>query len=634
MLKFIRNNKAANWVKVLFGVLTAVFIFWGVGIGLGGTQAQYVADVNGELIEDIEFQRAYRNLDRIYREIYKSNPAMMEGLDLRGQAVEQLVRVTLLRQEAERLGLGVADSEVRDTIAADTNFQVDGRFDKDRYLRVLRLNLLTPGQYEDSQRREILVEKVATLVGGGVRVSTAEARDNFLRTNEKINLSYVALDAADFSEGIEVSDAEAETYFKDHAEEFRQPDRVRLDYVLFPTTSFEEGASVTDAEIQAYYDANKSTFEEPEQVRARHILIRVPNDGDDAAKAAARAKVEGLLTRVKAGEDFSELAKSNSEDESNAPRGGDLGFFPRGRMVPPFEDAAFALQPGETSGIVETGFGLHLIKVEERRAAGARPFADVKGEIDEKLRREAGKKAAEKAANDARDKANGGTSLQDLASAAGQTVRSTAPVGRGETIPGLNGSTTLIDAALPLAAGELGPVTFTADGYFVFRVSDKVASHLPELNAVADKVRDAVRLEKAGAKAKERAEELRAKIAGSSLQQVAEAEKLEVKETGPLARSGGWLPGLGVSTELKEAGFALTADAPVAPAVYSVGSKQIVAALKERITPADEEFETQKDDLVRQLETVRRNEVMTNFFEELKSRASIEMGSAYRDLLG
>ncbi len=634
MLKFIRNNKAGRWVKILFGILAAVFIFWGVGVGIGGTQVQFVAQVNGENIEDIEFQRAYRNLDRIYREIYKSNPAMMEGLDLRGQALEQLLRVTLMHQEAQRLGLGVADSEVRDTIAADANFQVDGRFDKDRYLRVLRLNLLTPGQYENSQRREILVDKLATLVGGGVRVSSAEAKQAFLRNNEKVNLSYVALDPAKFTDGIEVSDADAEAYFKEHAEEFRQPDRVRLDYVLLPLGTFEDAATVADAEIQAYYDANKATFDEPEQVRARHILVRAPQDGDEAKKAEARTKIEGLLARIKAGEDFAAVATASSEDESNAPRGGDLGFFPRGRMVPPFEDAAFALQPGEVSGVVETGFGLHLIKLEERRAAGARPFDDVKGEISEKLRREAGKKAAETAANEALEKVKAGTSLQDTATALGQAVKTSAPVGRGETIPGLVGSSALLDAALPLGANEVGPVVFTADGYFLFRVTEKIASHLPELAAVADKVRDAVRLEKASAKAKEKAEELRAKLAGSSLQQVAEAEQLEVKETGPLAQASGWIPGLGVSTELKDAAFALTTEAPVAPTVFSVGGKQVVAVLKERITPADSEFDSQKDDLVRQLETVRRNEVMTKFFEELKAQAEIEYGAAYRDLAG
>lgn len=632
MLKFIRSNKAAGWVKIIFGAIVAVFIFWGVGVGIGGEQFQMVADVNGERIEQIEFERAQRNITQFYRNAFKDNPEILESVDLRSQAVDQLIRVALMRQEAERLGLGVADSEVRDTIAADPSFQEAGLFDKDRYIRVLRLNRLTPAQYEASQREQILVDKLTNLVGGGVKVADSEARAEFVRQSEKVNLRYVALEARDFTEGIEVSDDEAKAHYDANTESFREDEKVRVSYLLFAPERFADQAVISDEDAQKYYDENTSEFAEPESVRARHILFRVSSAATAEEKAATRARAEAAIARLNGGEDFAAVATELSEDESNAPQGGDLGFFPRGRMVPEFEEAAFSVEPGKISGIVETDFGLHIVKVEEKRPAGTRPLADVRAQIVGKLAEPRTKELAEKAANEAYAKAADGTSLEDVATAAGMSVMKTEPVTRIDTVTGLRGGPALINAAMSAEAGKPGPVTFTADGYLVFRVDEKIATRIPPFEEVADAARDAVRLDKAKEAAKTRAEELRTQIAESSLDQVAESAGLTVKETGEMTRQGAWIPGVGVSPELKLAAFELTTEAPVAPQVYAVDAQQVIAVLDARTPPADAEFEEQKEQLVDSLEARRRNDVMTAFQKELRDRAKISYGRGFRDL--
>lgn len=632
MLKFIRTNKAAGWVKIMFGAIVLVFIFWGVGVGVGGEQFELVAEVNGEAIKVAQVERVQRNLNNFYREIYKDNLELLDQIDTRSQAVEQLLRVVLLRQEAARLGLGVADDEVRTKIAADETFHSDGRFDKDRYLRLLRLNMMTPGQYEGSQRDDLLVSKLTDVIAGGARVGAKEVWAAFARDNERVKLRYIALDADTLADSVEISDEEVRAHFDAHIEDFREPERVRVDYVVFDPLRFTREVVVSEDEIAAHYEAHRDEYDEPEQVRARHILFRMDSTAGEETRAEVRARAEAALARLAAGEDFAALAVELSEDSSNAPQGGELGFFPRGRMVPEFEDAAFGLEAGQNSDLVETQFGIHIVRVEEKRAAGVPPLESVRDDIENEIRATKANDLAEQAANDAQISASSGTPLEEVAAAVGLSVQTSEPVDRMANITGLRGSPALINAAMDTTVGSVGPVVVTVSGHVVFRVAEHFESSVPDFDSVADRVRAAARQAKATEMAGEQAEKLRVRVAETSLDEVAAAEGLSIQEAGPFTRPGTWIAGLGVAPELKTAAFDLTEEAPVAPRVFTANDMQVIAVLGERIPPTEEEFEAQKDALVRTLESQRRNEVMTAFVGDLRQQAAIRFGRAFRDL--
>ena len=162
-----------------------------------------------------------------------------------------------------------------------------------------------------------------------------------------------------------------------------------LEIEIMPTIS------VTDKDVQTFYEDNKSRFNEPEAVRASHILIRFPENADDAAKKQAKARAEEVLAKLNAGGDFAALAKEYSQDASSAAKGGDLGFFPRLQTVPEFETVAFSLQPGQTSGLVETKFGYHIIRVAEHRAASLVPLSEASQQIQQLLRQQQQQKGAD-----------------------------------------------------------------------------------------------------------------------------------------------------------------------------------------------------------------------------------------------
>ncbi|MFI5395728.1 MAG: SurA N-terminal domain-containing protein [Candidatus Binatia bacterium] len=626
MLKFIRRNAEAAWVKFIFLAIVIVFIFWGMGGIVGGEKAQFVARVNKNAIPPSDFYRAYNNLLRLYQDIYKDNfkPELMKAIDLKGKAVDQLIRVNLMRQEARRLGLSVGESEVRDAIAGMAPFQQDGRFSKDLYLRVLRANRITPGEFEDSKQDELLVDRLQNLIGAGVHVSEAEVRERYRFENEKVNLRFIKLDGSSFVQEVKLTDQDVQAYFDKNRETWREPERARVEYVLYGPDKFAGEVQISDADAKGYYDERVAEYEKPEQVHARHILLRYAPDANDQEKANVRKHAEEVMAKVKAGGDFAALAKQYSED-SSAAQGGDLGSFSRGKMVPSFEQAAFALAPGEISDLVESPFGLHIIKVEGKEEARTQTLDEVKSQIVAKLTQEKARDTARARAEAARAKVAAGEAMASVAQAAALSVATPSPFAQSEAIAGIGRVPEVVKTAFAAGAGDVGPVIDTPKGFLVFRVAEKLPSRLPELSEVRDRVESAARTERADALAKSTAEAALAELQKTpGIDAVAKAHKAKVDETEPFSRQVSAVPKVGMSPELKKDAFLLTPEKPVAPSVYAVTGSSIVAVLKERIPADDEKFNGEKDNLMKQAEERRKSEAMEQFSNYLIAHAAVE----------
>jgi peptidyl-prolyl cis-trans isomerase D len=630
VLKFIRRNAEAAWVKFMFVAIVVVFIFWGMGGIVNGEKAQVVARINDEAIEPVQFQRTYNNLLRVYQDVYKDkiSPEMLKTLGLKDHAMDQLIRVSLMRQEAQRLGLRVADSEVRDAIGAMPTFQEGGQFNKDLYLRALRYNNLTPGEFEDAQGEELLVNKLQDLITAGVHVSDAELRDRYNFDNEKVNLRFVKLDAPSLMGEITLTDDDVQAYFKDHQETFREPERVRLEYVLYQPENFAEKAEISDAAVQQYYDDHASAYTQPEQVHARHILFKVDPAATADDKAKVRQRAEAVLAQVKAGGDFAELAKQYSEDSSKD-QGGDLGSFSRGKMVKPFEDAAFGLAPGGISDIVESPFGFHIIKVEDKEEVRTRTVDEVKPEIVSALKKEKGRDLAKQQAETDRAKVAAGEALAAVAQANGLSVTTPAPFAQTESLVGIGRVPDFTKAAFAAAPGEVGPVVDTPKGVFVFQLAEKLPSRIPDLAEVRDRVETAARTERAAALAKTKADALLAEVQKGDLDTAAKAVNLQVDETGLFSRQAGPIPKLGIAPDLRKDAFQLTPEKPVAPKVYAVAGASVIAALKEHVPADAEKFNSEKATLLQRIEQERKQQAMESFVNYLKARASIELDEDY-----
>jgi len=627
----MRRNAASTWVKAIFVAIVLVFIFWGFAGSFRNTGAHAVATVNGEAIQPTTYYRAYNNLMRAYRDAYKDgmNAELLKALDLKRRALDQLVQSNLLRQEAERLGLRTSETEVRDNIATMPAFQNEGRFDKDLYVRVLRANNLTPAEFEEAQREELLVRKLQELVLAGVNVGEADVRDQYHFDNDQVDLRIVKFDPGAYMDDVTVTDPDVQKYYDGHTDEFREPERAKIEYVVYAPDAFAGKVQVSDADVQQYYDANQARYMSPEQVRTRHILFQVPADATPEQQAEIRKKAEAVLAKARAGEDFATLAQQNSQD-STAAQGGDLGAVGRGQMVTPFEDAAFALQPGQISDIVETPFGLHVIKVDSRKEATTRTLDEVRPEIVTALTQERARDLARTQAGSDREKVAGGESLGTVAHAAGLAVQNPAPFAITEPIDGLGRVSEVANATFATPAGQVGPVVSTGKGFVVFKETERIAPRVPSLADVRDRVVTAAKRERAVGVAKTKATEARTALQQSrDIEAVARTYNRPVEDTGLFSRRGPLVPKLGSAPDLKKAAFALTPENPVAPGEYAVGDALVIAALKSRQPADDAKFASEKDTLIKSAEAQRQNQALQQFLDRLKAGAAVTVDETF-----
>jgi peptidyl-prolyl cis-trans isomerase D len=341
------------------------------------------------------------------------------------QAASGVLRTTLLAHVGEGMGLGVSDDELRAFVAMQPWSKNEaGQYDPEQVKAVIEQNFGSQLAFNRQLSDDLLAAKTARLIESSVAVSDAETRDAIRYGREEVQILAVRLDGATPRPDLEVpEDAGKALLAKD-------PERVRK--------AVEE---------------RRSQLDTPEQVKARHILVSLAAGSDDATKAAARAKIEAADKRVKAGEDFATVAKEVSEDPGSRESGGDLGFFGRGAMVTEFETAAFALDAGELSGIVESPFGLHLIKVEEKKAAATMPYSEASAKVAQDLARTDAAAAVAKGDADALAAAvKGGQSLEDAARAKSLPILRPPAFRRNPEgiVPELGASPDLMTAAFTL----------------------------------------------------------------------------------------------------------------------------------------------------------------------------------------
>jgi peptidyl-prolyl cis-trans isomerase D len=388
MLNFMRRN-ANSWIMILlFSIIIFVFaINFGPWAGNLSPSVPYAAMVNNESISMSEFRIAYASqLARIkqFRPDYDQTQAEQDGL--KELIMDQLIGRELLNQEAHRLDLMINAKTLAKEIK-DRVFGPNEPFNKEEYMRRVNAFFQAPiSEFEDQIRKELSAEAIINLLETFAYVSDDEALMSFKGKNTKVALEFVKVDP-------------------DH---FTPPKEIGKEQVK----SFQEA---NEKKIRDHYNEHISEYIKEEEIRASHILVKVDVKAPAADKAAKKDKALKILELVKNNEDFQAIAQKESDDTGSKEKGGDLGFFTRGDMVEQFSEAAFALKPGETSGIVETPFGFHIIKQTERRPRTERQLADVSEEIAIKLLKQEEKiKKAKQIATMALDQFKKGVLLEKI----------------------------------------------------------------------------------------------------------------------------------------------------------------------------------------------------------------------------
>jgi peptidyl-prolyl cis-trans isomerase D len=614
-LNRLRRFYGSTANRILFAVLALAFVWWGVGSF--GQRVDVVAEVHGQRITRRDLDRETMLLQRRYEQLFKGATMPRVG-DLRSQALDDLIESALVQHEVRRLGLEVTDDELLTAITGLPELQENGRFSRDLLERILR-GQRDRGEFEESIRRDLREQRLHNLISDGVQVSDGEVEDRFKADREQANLAFVRVAAAELLPSATVAEADLEAELKAHEDRYRTPEKVRARYVVYRRSEFESAAAPSEEQVRQYYDAHVADrFTDLEEVHARHVLIK-PSAPTDDAKAKARAEAEDVLTQLRAGADFEKLAKERSKDPGSATKGGDLGFFPRGRMVPSFDAAAFALEPGQLSEVVETPFGFHVIKVEEKKPGGPKPFESVREQIVKELTGERSLEMARTQADADRRAVVRGKSLQDAVGT--RKVEETPPFAMGDDIPGVGRVKAFTDTAFQLDEGEVSDVIETDDAIYMLTPFGRTAPTVPAVADIRPQLEAAAKRTTAEKLAAKKGEQLLARAKEVGLEKAAAELGGKVDETGAFERRAPVMPKLGSAPGLRADAFTLTAESPLGPKVYTVDGDAVVIALKVR-TPADmKDFDAAKAGLRDTLLAQRREATITSFLGHLKERA-------------
>lgn len=630
MLDVLRRRKRSWIIVFLLGLIIVVFIAFYGGNKLNDGAVLDVAEVNGERITQREFAEHYERTLNRYREMLKGSltPELMKNLNIKGQLLEELIQKKLALQEARRLGLVASDEELALSIEKVPQFQVAGRFNKERYLQLLRANRFTPEKFEEDQRDQLTIQRLYGVLLDSVHVTDAEVRDRYRWDQEKINLSFIRVPASDYLAEVKVTDDDIKKYYDKNKESLKEPLKVQLEYISYPFEQYSSKVQLETKEIEEYYNANKdSKFRTPKQAKTRMAAVNVAADADPKVKEEARARAQRLLADARAGKDFAQLAKEANEGPMAA-KGGDLGWVNQGQLPPPMDKAVFSLAKGGISELIESPGGFQIFKVEDIKEEKTQTLAEATAEITRVLKMEKGKKQAATAADSDRDKALKGAEFAKLAQESGVTSNVTRFFTSGEMLPELGTNQDLYKTALALTGKDVSPASEGPSSYLLLRMKQRKEPSIPPLDAVRPTIEKGLVESKAYEIAQQKAnaalEQLKKE---KDIAKVAEKSGLKVDETGWFQRTAQQIPKLTDLPELKNAAMAVSAQKPIAEKVFAKKDSAYIFVFKESQAADMEQFAKTKDALTKQAEAEARQKVIQKFAEALKAKGKVQVHS-------
>ena len=596
MLEVMRKH-AQSWIsKVILGGIILSFALWGVGDYFLGSRVQVVAEVDGNPMPDSAFAQAYERQLGSIRAMLGGNVSkeMIERLGLKQETIQTMINRQLMLDEAQRTGLTAPEATLLARVRANPVFQASGSFDQNRY-RILTRNMgfRTPSDYEAEQRLNLMVDALQKGILNSASASEEQVRDRFEDEYENRVIAAIIVDPVSLEGKIKVSDAAARDYYEAHKENYRSPLRLKLAIAeIQPGTGDIE---IDESEIQAVYEEQRDRLSKPEQRHARHILVRLAVDAGENTRNSAFEKIQKAADRIKAGEDFAKVAREMSDDTS-AKDGGDLGMFERGKMVAPFEEAAFSMQDGEVSEVVETQFGLHLIQLLETTPEQVTPLAEVRDDIAQELRLEKTNNEAYQLSQDLDDALGREDSLKAAADSMNLAVRELELISQDEALAESLFATEhdFRRQTFAKAPGDTVEVVELSDGRFVaVEVLERLEPDVLPFAKVTAKVYLEAKRRMAEEQARSLADEILSKAKQAKFDKLAQQYGQPIYISKPVRRLGTGDDATWLTTKVLEAAFATPAGETFATAI-DVPQGQALIQVRNITAAKDDEFAKQK----------------------------------------
>ena len=619
MFRFLKKNKEAVKKYLLIFFLSIVSI--GMVITLAPiptgdtsrTETNVLASMNGFNITTTDLQKTIQSRFRNSPQVDQAKiiPAIA------GRLLDTLILQRAVIVQARKMGIEVSDKELGEALQSFPWLTQDGAFiGISRYQdAVLQQTGMSVVDFEAELRSRLLEDKIRSVVTDGAQVSAPEVREEFQRRNARAKVEYVLFDPSQYVKAVEVTPQALDAYFKKDPQRYKVPEERKVRYVVISPDDVRGRVKVTDEEARQYYTQHLSDYRIPDRVKVAHILFKTTGKNPTEI-ADIQKKAEDVLKQIKGGADFGELAKKDSDDGS-ASKGGELGWVVRGQTVKEFEDNAFAMKPGEVSGLVKTVYGIHIIKLEDKQTAHLQTFDEVKGTIIADLEKQRIADAQEKLANDlvSELKSKPGE-FEGLARKAGLQPQTSPLFHFGQAVADLGSGESFENLAFQLHKGEVGTPISVPKGQAVIEMADIVPEHVPTLDEVRARVEEDYRAQQSRVLAAEKAEQFAAQVKTGDFAKVAKADGLTVKESNDFTQQDN-IEGVGSGSQLPTA---FTLNAGETSGVVPVGGRSLVFKLVAHTAPDEADFAKQRDQITEELLDRKRNLSFELYEQNLKAQ--------------
>jgi len=615
---------------VFCGAMVITLIPGGLGssINVGGPGAGVVAKVGGESVTTTEVQLQAKQM---VRQQFPRGSAQANMLlpFFASQAAEQLINEKAIVSEARRMGLRASDEEVRDELQHGPLAQYlfpDGNFiGQDNYEDFVSRNFeMTIPQFEQAEKDSILGRKLRLLVAGSAIVGDSEIKAEFLKTNTKVKFDYAVLSLDEIRNGIHPTDEELKAFYQRNQATYKNaiPEKRKVKYVLIDSAKLNAQTQISHDELQAYYNQHRDEYRVPEQVKVSHILIKTPLPGPDGkidpkGLEDARKKAQDILKQLKSGAKFEELAKKNSEDPGSAKNGGDLGWIGRGRTVPEFEKTAFSLPKGQMSDLVQSSYGFHIIRVDDKQEAHLKTLDEVKDQIEPLLKQQKASAAAEAEANAVLSDARNG-SLDKAAAAKNLQVVTTDFFSHNDALPGIGAAAPFMDAVFAAQQKSPPDMAKLPQGYAIFQLEGVQPPATPTFDQIRARVEDEFKNDRASVLLAQKTQELSDRAKSAHDLKKAVKELGATVKTSDLVAPDGQVPDIGSMTGPANVVFAMKPGEISGPINNS--SNGVVVALLDKQLPTDQDFAQKKDQIRESLLQSKQNELFGLFVGNLRQQ--------------
>ena len=640
MLRFLQKPGPIKKI-VLGGILVVVCVMMVVTLIPGGgflnelfggglTTQGVLARVGNQ---DIGVQEVAQQARRIAKQQFKGNvpPGLMAYIMPR--AAETVIARKMLEYEANRMGLGVSNEELTNALHQGQMGEVlfpGGKFiGEEQYEMLIQSQLnLTVAQFEQEVKGDIAQQKLLTLITAPVSVSDKDVSEEVKKHDTKVKFEYAVLTLDDIKKQINPTDAELKAFYEQYKQQYANsiPEKIKAQYIVIDTAKLKGKVPVTQAELQQYYNQHQDEYRIPETVTVRHILIKTPTPGpdgkvDQAGVDAARKKAEDIAKQLKAGASFDELAKKYSEDPGSAQNGGLLPPLTRGRTVPEFEQAAFNTPVGQTTDIIRTSYGFHIIHVEAKQQARLKPLDEVKPEIETVLQGQKASAEAQSLANAVQALART-AGMSKAAADKGLTVNTVGLIAQGDQLPEVGNAPELTSALFSAKKGDPPAIATLPQGYAIYQVTDVQPPQTPTFEQVKDKVEQQFKEQRAQSQLAQKTQQLADRAhAEHDLDKAAKEAGATVK-TSELVDRTSQVPEIGAMSGGASVAFDMKAGEISAP--IQSGNNGVVLKVLELQQPSPEQLKQNWDSVKDTLLQQKRNEIQGLYVENLRDHLEKE----------